>query len=277
MIPKLGAIPLPHSAPSETPPSPQPPPAPPAPTMNRVPATTTRPAATPEGQVRRAEMQNVPPRNFEDDYWAAQPPAVQALRHIDDLEERQKLAGELLGAGYKLDIPIMVWGWGAQNTTQSRQAYGYTWVPHAMQAAIRIAPGLTMPGVEPYDPNNPPPDSILVENPQATPSWFSGGETEAILESSNGEKSSMPVQLLSTGEQALAVKQRLAELGLGDLPLSEQPPAKGYKVDWGSEPRRVYAAGGINISLWMDTLARNAKADELRALLKEAWHAGRKD
>lgn len=245
--------------------------------MNRVPATTTRPAATPEGQVRRAEMQNAPPRNFEDDYWAAQPPAVQALRHIDDLEQRQKLAGELLGAGYKLDIPIMVWGWGAQNTTQSRQAYGYTWVPHAMQEAIKIAPGLTMPGVDPYDPNNPPPDSILVENPQATPSWFSGGETEAILESANGEKSSMPVQLLSTGEQALAVKKRLAELGLGDLPLSEQPPAKGYKVSWGSEPRRVYAAGGINISLWMDTLARNAMADELHALLKEAWHAGRKD
>lgn len=277
MIPKLGAIPLPHSAPSENPPSPQTPPAPPAPTMNRVPATTSRPAATPEGQVRRAEMQNAPPRNFEDAYWAAQPPAVQALRHIDDLEQRQKLAGELLGAGYKLDIPIMVWGWGAQNTTQSRQAYGYTWVPHAMQEAIKIAPGLTMPGVDPYDPNNPPPDSILVENPQATPNWFSGGESEAILESSNGEKSSLPVQLLSTGEQALAVKQRLAELGLGDLALSEQPPAKGYKVNWGSEPRRVYAAGGINISLWMDTLARNANADELRALLKEAWHAGRKD
>ena len=73
MIPKLGATPLPHSAPPETPATPTttPPQAPP-PTMNRVPTTPTRPASTPEGQVRRAEMQNAPPRNFEDDYWAAQ-------------------------------------------------------------------------------------------------------------------------------------------------------------------------------------------------------------
>jgi len=269
MIPKIGAIPIPGLSPTEAPASrSEPPPAPPR--TPPPPPNNARLGSSPEAQAQRADFLSTPPQNFDDQYWAAQPPAVQALRNIDDLDERQRLAGSLMAAGYKIDVPIMVWGWGAQNTTQLRQAYGYTWVPHAMQDAIKIAPGLTMPGVDAYDPNNPPPNSILVDRPRPTPNGFVPGASSAEVESASGEKFSLPDQLLSTSEQALAVKRRLADLGFKDLPLAEQPPAKPYKVHWGEEPRRTYSVGGLNVGLLMDSLARQIDEDELRALLKKA-------
>lgn len=267
MIPKIGAPTIPGltSAPATATPAEAPraeTPAP-APIGGRLPSS-------PEAQAQRAAFLERPGQSFDDQYWASQPPAVQALRDIDDLDARQRLAGELMGAGYKIDVPIMVWGWGAQNTTNLRQAYGYTWVPHAMQEAIKIAPGLSMPGVDAYDPDNPPPDSIPVDRLGSTPSWFSSGPSAAEVESESGDKFTLPEQLLATPEQALAVKQRLAELGLGDLELAEQPPSKPFRVHWGEEPRRVYSVGGVNVGLLMDTLARELKADELRALFKKA-------
>ena len=269
MIPKIGAFPIPGLSPTPAPdpraaePTPPPRTPPPAPSNARL-------ASSPEAQAQRADFLSTPPQNFDDQYWAAQPPAVQALRNIDDLDERQRLAGSLMAAGYKIDVPIMVWGWGAQNTTNLRQAYGYTWVPHAMQEAIKIAPGLSMPGVDAYDPNNPPPDSILVPNPRPTPNGFVPGPPSAEVESADGKKFSLPDQLLSTSEQALAVQRRLAELGFKDLPLAEQPPAKPSKIHWREEPRRTYSVGGLNVGLLMDSLARNIHEDELRALLKKA-------
>lgn len=269
MIPKIGSIPIPGLTPTPAPDrgaaEPTPSPGTPPPALNNA-----RLASSPAAQAQRADFLSTPPQNFDDQYWAAQPPAVQALRNIDDLDERQRLAGSLMAAGYKIDVPIMVWGWGAQNTTNLRQAYGYTWVPHAMQDAIKIAPGLTMPGVDAYDPNNPPPDSILVANPRPTPSGFTPGPPSAEVESADGAKFSLPDQLLSTSEQALAVKRRLADLGFKDLPLAEQPPAKPFKVHWREEPRRTYSVGGLNVGLLMDSLARNIHQDELRALLKKA-------
>lgn len=226
--------------------------------------------STAEGQVQRASFLSSPTgQSFDDQYWASQPPAVQALRGIDDLEERQKLAGALMAAGYTIDVPIMVWGWGAENTSKLRQAYGYTWVPHAMQEAIKIAPGLSMPGVDAYDPDNPPPGAILVDSPGSTPSWFLGGPSGAEVESADGEKMTLPETLLTTGEQALAVKARLQELGLGELELGWQPPVGGFQVNWGTEPRRTWALGGVNVGLWMESLARGAAVEELRALLKK--------
>ena len=98
---------------------------------------------------------------YSDDYWASQPAAVQALRYMDpDLREAK--ATELAHQGYTIDVPIMVWNWDPKKTMELRGTYGYTWVPSALQPNITIAPGLTVPGMQPYDPNNPPAGSIAV-------------------------------------------------------------------------------------------------------------------
>jgi hypothetical protein len=97
-----------------------------------------------------------------DAYWAEQPPAVQALRNLPDLESRTALATTLRAKGYTLDYPIMVQGWDPLKTMQARQFYGYTWVPSYLQTPIQEAPGCTVLGLQPYDPNSPPPGSIKV-------------------------------------------------------------------------------------------------------------------
>ena len=96
------------------------------------------------------------------EYWASQPAAVQALQNISDPTERTAKATELAHQGYTIDVPIMVWGWDPQITMELRGQYGYTWVPSALQPNITIAPGLTVPGMQSYDPNHPPADSIAV-------------------------------------------------------------------------------------------------------------------
>jgi hypothetical protein len=98
----------------------------------------------------------------DDAYWSKQPAAVQQLREIDDLDQRKVLGAELASAGYAIDVPIMVWGWDAGKVTAARQSYGYTWVPSALQSPVSAAPGVTGPGIIPYDPNNPPSGSIIV-------------------------------------------------------------------------------------------------------------------
>ena len=102
------------------------------------------------------------PRNESERYWASQPKAVQALQDIEDPTARKLKAWDLAIQGYTIDVPIMVWGWDPQYTMELRKNYGYTWVPSALQDTVKIAPGLQMPGVTPYDPNNPPPGSIRV-------------------------------------------------------------------------------------------------------------------
>src|SRR5258708_659116 len=98
----------------------------------------------------------------DDAYWSQQPPAVQQLREIDDADQRKQLGEELAGAGYNIDVPIMVWGWDAQKVMQARQTYGYTWVPSALQQQVSAAPGVSGGGIVPYNPNKPPSGSIRV-------------------------------------------------------------------------------------------------------------------
>ena len=98
----------------------------------------------------------------DDAYWANQPAAVQQLREIDDSEQRLELGTHLASQGYAIDVPIMIWGWDAGKVTTMRQANGYTWVPSALQQPVTAAPGLTGPGIIPYDPAHPPIGSILV-------------------------------------------------------------------------------------------------------------------
>jgi hypothetical protein len=56
----------------------------------------------------------------------------------------------------------MVWGWDPLKTMQTRQMYGYSWVPSYNQASVSAAPNFALPGETPYDASNPPPGSIAV-------------------------------------------------------------------------------------------------------------------
>lgn len=97
-----------------------------------------------------------------DAYWAQQPAAVQKLRTMDNFDARTAEAQKLLQQGYTIDYPIMVERWSPLATMQARQAFGYTWVPSFMQPGIQEMPGLSYPGLTPYDPSHPPAKSILV-------------------------------------------------------------------------------------------------------------------
>jgi hypothetical protein len=99
---------------------------------------------------------------FDNAYWASQPTAVQALRNMPE-GEREGYADQLASEGYTIDVPIMVWGWDPSIVTSMRQADGYTWVPSALQSPVEVAPGLGPLGnLAAYDPNDPPPGSIVV-------------------------------------------------------------------------------------------------------------------
>jgi hypothetical protein len=101
----------------------------------------------------------------EDQYWASQPVVVQALRNMSSAD-RADQALILAKRGYKIDVPIMVWGWGAVGTMVQRQVDGITWTPSALQPNIQpylIAGQVAInPPFVPYDPTTPPPGSILV-------------------------------------------------------------------------------------------------------------------
>lgn len=100
-------------------------------------------------------------QQFDQAYWASQPPEIQALQTIDPAQ-RATQAATLATNGFIIDVQIMVWGWDPYLVMSMRAQYGYTWVPSALQPPISIAPGLTEPGVVPYNPADPPPGSIKV-------------------------------------------------------------------------------------------------------------------
>ena len=103
-----------------------------------------------------------PKMTSHDAYWALQPEAVQQLRNVDDLGQREALAVKLKAEGYTLDYPIMVWGWDPLSAMRARQAMGLTWVPSFAQPPLLSIPGVNHPGIPPYDPSHPPAGSILV-------------------------------------------------------------------------------------------------------------------
>jgi hypothetical protein len=123
-------------------------------------------------------------------YWASQPPEVRALEvnTTPDEDARSSRAVSLAIKGFKIDIPIMVWGWDPFKVMKMRMDFGYTWVPNALQPPLGIAPGLKAPGITPYDPNNPPGGAIKVSidpadypaYPMPTPVPSSGGGVEAF-------------------------------------------------------------------------------------------------
>jgi hypothetical protein len=117
--------------------------------------SSTSSAATTSSKTSEASM------SFDQDYWASQPAAVQQLQDIQNPTQRTQVATQLAQEGYSIDVPIMVWGWDPQLTTQLRQADGYTWVPSAEQQPVEVAPGLTFDGTS-YNPAKPPAGSIAV-------------------------------------------------------------------------------------------------------------------
>jgi hypothetical protein len=123
-------------------------------------------ASTPSTTQSAANANSAPldaQQAFDDAYWAAQPAPVQALRTMQDPEQRTALAAQLAGDGYSIDVPIMVWGWDPSITMAMRQADGYTWVPSALQNPVEDAPGLPSIGTTAaYNPNSPPAGSIAV-------------------------------------------------------------------------------------------------------------------
>jgi hypothetical protein len=101
-------------------------------------------------------------QQFDQAYWASQPPEVQALPGLANPEQRATRAAALATNGFTIDVPIMVWGWDAYLAMTMRVQFGYTWVPSALQPPVTIAPGIAQPGVVKYDPLHPPPGSIQV-------------------------------------------------------------------------------------------------------------------
>ncbi len=97
-----------------------------------------------------------------DVYWESHPPEVRKLKDCPELKACEKQAEDLAKAGFKIDVPIMVFHWDAAKVMQMRKAYGFTWVPSALMPNIEIAPGLISHGLSPYDPDSPPTGSIKV-------------------------------------------------------------------------------------------------------------------
>ena len=99
---------------------------------------------------------------FDQVYWASQPPEVRALPSIEDQNSRATRAADLATKGFVIDVPIMVWSWDPYLVMKLRSDFGYTWVPAALQTPVTIAPGLSSPGTVPYDAAHPPSGSIRV-------------------------------------------------------------------------------------------------------------------
>ena len=99
---------------------------------------------------------------FDQAYWASQPPEVRALIGVADQDQRGAQAAQLASRGFTIDVPIMVWGWDPYQVMSLRANYGYTWVPSALQPAVAMAPGVSIPGAMPYDAAHPPAESIRV-------------------------------------------------------------------------------------------------------------------
>jgi hypothetical protein len=109
-------------------------------------------------------------QEFDQAYWASQPPEVRALPSIEDQDGRAKRAADLAAKGFVIDVPIMVWSWDAYLVMKLRSDFGYTWVPAALQPPVTIAPGLSAPGTVPYDGAHAPSGSIHVSiNPSDYP------------------------------------------------------------------------------------------------------------
>ncbi len=138
---------------------------------------------------------------FDKAYWLHQPPAVRELAGLADLDARTARAAQLATQGFAIDVPIQVWGWDPFLVMTERQAFGYTWVPSALQPAVTIAPGLGAPGAVPYDGAHPPSGAIRVSTAIADYPPFDPPPPKPIDHPDNAD----PVGLRSLGNLYLSV------------------------------------------------------------------------
>ena len=97
----------------------------------------------------------------DDEYWASQPLAVQALRPAPGTLPNANAAMALALQGYPIDVVIMALGGFPTVTMATRLWEGWTSVPSAFQA-VPLPPGLTEPGNLTYNPKIVPPGYIPV-------------------------------------------------------------------------------------------------------------------
>jgi hypothetical protein len=110
--------------------------------------------------------------SFDAAYLAAQPAAVKKLMQTQSQMARVAMVPELVSQGYVIDFSIMAWANSAYVQTQSRLAYGYTWVPSAGMPPIQESPNVSYDG-KTYDPAIVPAGAILVTlNEALLPSIF---------------------------------------------------------------------------------------------------------
>jgi len=138
---------------------------------------------------------------FDQAYWASQPPEIRALPGIADEQQRTARAADLAGKGFVIDVPIMVWNWDAYLAMKLRSDFGFTWVPSALQPQVTVAPGLSVPGLMSYDPAHPPAGSIKVSlNPADYPPFPAPAQPAGQTPSGDD-----PVGLQSVGDLYLSV------------------------------------------------------------------------
>lgn len=86
---------------------------------------------------------------FDQGYWASQPPAIQALQTLAP-GARLAQAMTLAQVGYLIDYNIMVLGEDPYDIESERAAYGYkAGVPSMNLQPIGAVPGYAMPGLAP--------------------------------------------------------------------------------------------------------------------------------
>jgi len=122
---------------------------------------------------------------FNDIYWAAQPPAVRALKDMTNGPNKMNAAVALAQQGYTVDAWIGFYGFEPWGTMSARQMEGLPWAPALLQdyhmvpnpiGPGEVAPNTPMPkgaiktSLDPadYPPFDPPPPASkadLVKNP----------------------------------------------------------------------------------------------------------------
>lgn len=108
---------------------------------------------------------------FQEAYEASLKPALRAAMRVTPESERAIVLRELAAAGELVDEPLMVGRWSAFWTMLARHRGGYTWVPAADQPPVIAGPGISFPGLVPYDPARPPARSIKVIDPLDLAQW----------------------------------------------------------------------------------------------------------
>lgn len=91
-----------------------------------------------------------------------------------------------------------------------------------------------------------------------------------VLDTITGTTGLLNSELLATREQAEQVRQWLLDAGIeaGDI-YEDQPGGGPYQAQWGSESRRMYAIGGMNVGLILQRFAAHGREYAERMMVDE--------